>query len=352
VEEAPVEEAPVEEAPVEEAPVEKPVEEAPANDPNTIPGSENPSAALAGAAAGEVTDGWTRLENITPFEGDLVAGVGPLTVGHTYTFLIEARAGDVNSLDSVQQIELVLADDCKTTEEPDPTNPDPTNPDPTNPDPTNPTDPDPTPVDPTDPVTEPKPETPDTPQTPDEPQPKPEVPVDVPVTPVQDPGGTPQVPAAPIVPSSVPSTPLKLTTEQGTDTKLVVGEKVVVMGDGFMPFSTATVIIYSKPQVLATVVTDANGSFRVEVAVPAGLPAGTHSLVASGVAPDGTERFLRLDVTVDAAGNVAGKPASSGGGLAYTGATPLVPALLGGATLVGGGLLVVVSRRRKAAADN
>jgi len=70
--------------------------------------------------------------------------------------------------------------------------------------------------------------------------------------------------------------------------------------------------------------------------------------VASGVAPDGTERFLRVNVTVDAAG-VATVDGDGDGkdSLAYTGSEPLVPALLGIGALVGGGALLFVSRRRR-----
>jgi LPXTG-motif cell wall-anchored protein len=152
----------------------------------------------------------------------------------------------------------------------------------------------------------------------------------------------------PVVPSVVPDAPLTLTTDKGTITKAAPGEKITVVGSGFLPFSEATVIIYSTPQVLGTVVTDATGSFSVQVQVPAGLAAGRHSLVASGVAPDGTERFLRMNVTVDAAG-VATVDGDGDGkdSLAYTGSEPLVPALLGIGALVGGGALLFVSRRRR-----
>src|SRR4051794_16099222 len=106
-----------------------------------------------------------------------------------------------------------------------------------------------------------------------------------------------------------------------------------VSGSGYAAFSTVTVLIYSEPQVLTTVVTDAAGSFDVEVTVPQGLAAGQHTLVASGVDPTGVMRNLTLTVTV------------SGGGaatLAYTGADVVLPTI-GGllAVLAGAGLLLV-----------
>ena len=98
-------------------------------------------------------------------------------------------------------------------------------------------------------------------------------------------------------------------------------------------------VIYSTPQVLTTVVADASGNFTVEVTVPAGLAAGSHTLVASGVDANGVLRYVTLPVTVTSAGSAQ---------LAYTGADVLVPALGGlAAVVVGAGLIVV--RRRSAA---
>jgi LPXTG-motif cell wall-anchored protein len=178
-----------------------------------------------------------------------------------------------------------------------------------------------------------------------------EAPVVVPpATTVPDNGGTPRM-NVPVVPATVPDAPLTLTTDKGQITTVAPGEKVTIIGDGFKPGSTATIIIYSEPQVLETVLVGPDGSFRVEIEVPAGLPAGQHSLVASGIAPDGSERFIRMNVTVDADGTatIDGNGDGVDDTLAYTGAEPLVPALLGAGALVGGGALLFVSRRRRAA---
>ncbi|WP_194290410.1 fibronectin type III domain-containing protein [Modestobacter roseus] len=153
--------------------------------------------------------------------------------------------------------------------------------------------------------------------------------------------------ASPVVPAAVPSAPLTLTTDKGQISSTTPGAKLTVIGTGFLPFSTATIVIYSEPQVLGTVTTDADGNFSREVEVPATLAAGQHSLVASGTAPDGTERFMRMDVTVAAATGAV--PAAAEGGLAYTGASVLVPAGVGLAALIGGTVLLLVSRRRRTA---
>ena len=76
---------------------------------------------------------------------------------------------------------------------------------------------------------------------------------------------------------------------------------------------------------------------------PVDLAAGEHSLVASGVAPDGSQRFLRMDVTVPVAGN------SGAAGLAYTGTQVLVPVVIGLVALVLGAGLLYAGRRRRSA---
>jgi hypothetical protein len=148
---------------------------------------------------------------------------------------------------------------------------------------------------------------------------------------------------APTVPAEVPSAPLTLTTDKGQISTATPGEKITVVGTGFMPYSTVDVVIYSTPIVLGTVVTDANGNFSQEVTVPTSLAAGQHHLVASGVAPDGSPRFMRMDVTVAAAEH--GGP----GQLAWTGFETL-PWLLGGlGAVAAGGFVLVATRRRRGA---
>jgi LPXTG-motif cell wall-anchored protein len=197
------------------------------------------------------------------------------------------------------------------------------------------------PADPEDPVDE---------QPPSDEQPAPPV-VTPPVTPAPDAGEQPQDQRVPNVPATVPDAPLTLTTDKGQISTVAPGEKITIIGDGFKPGTNVSVIVYSEPQVLGTTLVGPDGSFRFEVTVPAGLPAGQHSLVASGIAPDGSERFIRMNVTVDADGTatIDGNGDGVDDTLAYTGAEPLVPALLGAGALVGGGALLFVSRRRRAA---
>jgi hypothetical protein len=139
-------------------------------------------------------------------------------------------------------------------------------------------------------------------------------------------------------PASVPASDgaLAVPSGPGATGNVVKGQKVKLHGTGYQPNSLISVLVYSTPQVLTTVMTDSSGSFTVEVTVPAGLPDGHHTLVAAGVDPAGHTRYLTLGVTVTA----------GSAELAYTGASVLTPALAGlGALVLGGGLLMA-SRRR------
>jgi alpha-tubulin suppressor-like RCC1 family protein len=155
-----------------------------------------------------------------------------------------------------------------------------------------------------------------------------------------------------------------LTTTEGPLTRVELGQEITVVGTGFLPFSTASIVIYSTPRNLGQVVTDAGGNFSATVTIPADLDGSQHSLVAYGVDLDGAVRSLRMDVTVPQAsgtaepvtGTTAGEDAGAGAGedadgsLAYTGAGPVVPIAITGALLVvAGAALAVVARRRRTA---
>ncbi|SEP22349.1 fibronectin type III domain-containing protein [Trujillonella endophytica] len=144
------------------------------------------------------------------------------------------------------------------------------------------------------------------------------------------------------VPAGVPARSGDLVRPAGQTGSVAVGSPVTFSGSGYLPGSTVTLLVYSEPQVLTTVVADASGSFTVTVTVPAGLVAGQHTLVASGVDLTGALRYLTLPITV--AGGTTGS-----GGLAYTGAAVAVPAMAGLAALALGGGLVLAGRRRRTA---
>jgi Fibronectin type III domain len=162
------------------------------------------------------------------------------------------------------------------------------------------------------------------------------------------PTAPPAAPAAPAaeppsgglpVPPTVPASDGKLGSSGATATAMDRGERITLSGAGYAPNSTVTVIVYSVPHVLTTVVTDAFGAFTVEVVLPERLPTGRHTLVASGVDPLGNARTMTLPVTVK--GGAIGQ-----GGLAYTGADIALPTIGGVAALVLGSGLLVAGRRR------
>jgi hypothetical protein len=156
--------------------------------------------------------------------------------------------------------------------------------------------------------------------------------------------------APPVADAPPADAPTTLTTTDGKLSAVEPGQKVTVIGTGFLPYSTANVVIYSTPQVLASVLTDGLGNFTADVTVPADLAVGQHTLVAAGVDPSGAAYSITMAVTVGADGQPAATPAAGDRkGLAYTGAGLVVPmALTGMVLLVAGTVLIGATRRRRA----
>ncbi|MEU8819648.1 fibronectin type III domain-containing protein [Actinoplanes sp. NPDC048796] len=117
-------------------------------------------------------------------------------------------------------------------------------------------------------------------------------------------------PTAPITPPGLPANvPPTLTTDQGPLSLVLPKQEITLTGSGFAPNSTTKVTLYSAPIELGTVTTDANGAFALTVAVPAGVPAGGHTILAQGVDGSGAVRQMALPVIVPPT-----SPTSSGGG--------------------------------------
>ncbi|MGY1771858.1 hypothetical protein [Blastococcus sp. SYSU D00813] len=154
-------------------------------------------------------------------------------------------------------------------------------------------------------------------------------------------------PAAPSVPATVPASDGSISRTDGGSGVVGAGSTVTLSGDGYLPGSTVTLIVYSTPQVLGHTTADVDGHWEVSVVIPAGLVSGAHTLVASGVDAAGNPRFVTLPITVT--GGAAGGGTGAGGGLAYTGADVAVPAIGGLAALAVGGGLVLAGRRRRTA---
>jgi LPXTG-motif cell wall-anchored protein len=162
----------------------------------------------------------------------------------------------------------------------------------------------------------------------------------------------------PAIPAAVPHKDADLVGASGPLTSVSAGKTVVLKGTGFAPYSKVRAIAYSTPTELGTYVADENGEFEITVTVPAGLAAGEHTLVVSGVDADGNVRNVLATVTVDGTGTAVvtkatlAKATATGlarTGLPNTGADVGVPLAGGAAALILGGGLITAGRRRTAA---
>jgi len=119
------------------------------------------------------------------------------------------------------------------------------------------------------------------------------------------------------------------------------GGTVTLSGTGYKANTTITLAVYSTPVTLGTTTTNGAGAFSVVVTIPSGLDVGGHTLVAAGLAPDNTLRYLSVPVVV-------ATPAGSGssGGLAVTGAATRVLGALGAWAVIIGTMLTLLGSRR------
>ena len=154
-------------------------------------------------------------------------------------------------------------------------------------------------------------------------------------------------PTGPPVTDTPPTTDLNLTTDKGLITTAVPNQDIIVIGTGFAAYSTATIVIYSTPIVLGTVITDGLGNFSKPVTIPTSLTVGQHTMIAAGVDPQGAPHSLHLLVTLHATLAGAG---GTGGSLAVTGQATDLLFLIGLAATCGGTGLVFAGRRRRVTA--
>lgn len=138
--------------------------------------------------------------------------------------------------------------------------------------------------------------------------------------------------------AAVPLPPLPPTAAgplSGVPTTVTTGQQLTLTASGFAPAAPVTFGIYSSPVVLATVTADATGSATATVTIPAGLT-GAHSLVATGIGPDGTPRFVRTDIALPTAPVDPGTPGTPG--TPATPGAPSAPTASGGSGLAATGL--------------
>ena len=120
---------------------------------------------------------------------------------------------------------------------------------------------------------------------------------------------------------------------------------------GLQVGSTYTLYMNSTPRLLYTGTVDASGAFVHTITLPADTPVGSHELVLTGVAPDGTVLTARAWFTLLVNGQI-GAISYTGAipfsvtlaaALAATGSDPLVPIGLAGALLFAG--FIAIRRR-------
>lgn len=138
------------------------------------------------------------------------------------------------------------------------------------------------------------------------------------------------------------------------------GEPITVVASGYAAGATVTFTLNSDPIHLGTATADAQGTARLTFTIPTGVPAGDHTLVASGLDASGNVLTLSTRLTVMAAGGNSGGTGgtggtgsgsgsgsgSSSGSLPRTGSdnTNLVRA--GALLIAAGGAAVLVTRKR------
>jgi hypothetical protein len=155
------------------------------------------------------------------------------------------------------------------------------------------------------------------------------------------PPSAPTTATSPIVPADAPTNaPTTLTTTHGVLTDVSRSEQITLIGTGFAHDSTVTVVLYSSPVVLGTLLTDGNGDFSLPITVPADLDTGAHNFVAFGVDPAGLESPSRMPVTLP--GAIAATTSTTS--LPMTG-VPLRSLLLWAVLCLGLGTVVTRSRR-------
>ena len=106
------------------------------------------------------------------------------------------------------------------------------------------------------------------------------------------------VPDPPVVADTAPETNLLLSTTQGDISKARRGQRIVVTGGGFLPYSTVAVTLYADPARRTLVVARGDGTFSVPIRIPTSLATGDYVIVAAGTDRFGTTRIMKLPFAV------------------------------------------------------
>jgi hypothetical protein len=141
--------------------------------------------------------------------------------------------------------------------------------------------------------------------------------------------------------SNLPNSTLTGQNADGSGNSGEPGDTATCESTGWQPGSDVECVLNSDPVRLGTAKADANGKATLAFKVP-NVPAGVHTLTASGIGANGQPR------TLSAAFVVEGPSGSSGGGLAKTGTSHSKPiAQIGAGAVAVGGLLVLAANKRR-----
>lgn len=171
-----------------------------------------------------------------------------------------------------------------------------------------------------------------------------------------------------------------------SDTTVVPGQIITVSAFTFAPGSEVGFTFFSHPVFLGSATADADGVATRQVQIPLDATPGQHALVASGIAPDGSEFNVAAILTVLAVADGVTDGVTDGDGVTGVGITDVISTAPGVAAVgvdrvgvdragvtgdlprtgsdslplvriaaalmaVGGGLLFITRRRRAAAAS-
>jgi hypothetical protein len=139
-----------------------------------------------------------------------------------------------------------------------------------------------------------------------------------------------------------------ITLDAGTD--LSAGSTVHLRGAGFPSGASYDVVVHSTPTIIGRVTAAADGSISADVALPASLATGAHTLFLAD--PQGNAVSAELSITVGAATvgtNAAAGPSVATGGTRIAQPTPWPGIALGalGAMLLASIVVVRVARARR-----
>jgi hypothetical protein len=151
--------------------------------------------------------------------------------------------------------------------------------------------------------------------------------------------------AAPTDPAPYPvPTSGPVITVNGGSQSYIPGGSFQVSITNFQSDESVTLVLYSTPYPLGTFTTDAAGSLTTTVILPSNLPAGSHTIVATGNQGSAASfGFTVQSAVIDSA------PADTGGGspdLAWTGVAVGGSLVLALGLLIAGTITLLAGRRR------